>query len=106
LLLLVGAGADFPSDGYDAIVGMAGAPLRGGCPRFRLKVGGSLRDLAQWGSLCVLLFPNADRFDVCGRTPAAEALYSELRGIAEADGGFETSLLSPTSSLSSPSATA
>lgn len=105
LLLLVGAGADFPADGYDAVVGLGGAPLRGDHPRVRLKVGTGLRAIAKWGSWCVLLFPNADRFDVCGRTKAAKALYSELQGLAKADGGFETSLLSPSSVPSSPSAT-
>ena len=101
----MGNGAEFPADGYDAVVGMDGARLRGGTPRFRLKVGPGLRAIAKWGSLCVLCFPNADRFDVCGDTKAAAALYSELRGLAEADGGFETSLLSPRSVPSSPSVT-
>ena len=105
LLLLVGDGTEFPPDGYDAVVGLDGAVPLGGRARFRLNVGHGLREFAKWGSLCVLLFPNADRFDVCGRNPAAAALYSELRGLAEADGGFEARLLSPSSVPSSPSAT-
>ena len=106
LLLLVGAGAELPAGGYDAVVGLGGAEPLGARLRVSLKVGSGLRALADFGALCVVLFPNATRDDVCGRIPAAKALYSELRGLAEADGGFEARLLPPSSVRSSPSATA
>ena len=93
LLLLVGPGAEAPADSYDAVVCLGGATPRPVGLRFRFNVGSSLADLTKWGALCVLLFPNAVRFDVCGRTKAAAALYSELRGLAAFDGGFEARLL-------------
>jgi len=94
LLLLVGeTTADPLTDRYDAVAGLGGASPRQGRRRFRLDLGDEPANFQKWGVLCVLLFPNAVRFDVCGPAPAAAAIYSELKALAEAGGGFETELL-------------
>jgi hypothetical protein len=95
LLLLVGAPApaEARASDYDAVVGLCGVSPSQGRLRYRFQLGPNPAELRKLGALCVLFFPNAVRFDVCGRTPAAAVLYSELRGLAEFDGGFEARLL-------------
>lgn len=79
---------------YDAVVGLGSVAPRHGRTRYQLCLSEDPSDLKQWGSLCVLYFPNAVQFDVCGG--AAGQLYFELRALAAYDSGFKVSFLRPT----------